>query len=104
MIKEARVLCKQCDFIKNPKENGTREDQELKELIHKNVQNITSLLDGIKITSILLAAHPFTKTIEKNLNTFQKIRQETLKDIFTLLKKRKISMSILIRPEMYQSI
>lgn len=102
MQNDATAMCKEIDREQSKKK--LLSNKKRNKLFKKNLQNIALILDGMKITSILLAAHPFTKTIEKNLNHYQIIRQLTLKKIFTMFNKEKISLGILIKPGLYESI
>jgi len=92
MINNAKKFSKKLQLLHEGKTKFLKEDRHL---IALPALYIGTLLDNLKIISIILASNVVPKK-NKHLIRLQKLHNDTLKEIFRLIKYKKMSLSILI--------
>jgi len=101
MIKDVEALCKKCKEVQHGKNHFKQNSSKDIKLFSKSSSHIFELLDGIKLTSFVLATHDLPKSYYDKVFGMQKLQQKTLSNILKMQKKLKISIGVLFPPGLY---
>jgi len=101
MLKETENFCIRCKEVQSKKDHFSNKDRNL---FFKPAKHVVTLLDGMKLISLLLASGDLPTSFEKTLKNLYSLHETTLQNIFKKTKEVKASLAILVRPGLFVEI